>query len=545
MNRHTHAFQVRPPSLVSQQGFAFLLFSYLTVFFLLSLTTTLLVRSSMDLRAAERQVAMSQAFWGAESSVDQAVRTLLAAEPPALEVDACVEDFTTLQLPALQGSTTLCLESEDDSGNLLTRVFLIEATGTSAGNSQTLQSVVEHSIQTMQLDHVVYVLDDLDLISSAVGGIDTVAAPGSLLVQGKGDLANQHQGLLQGGSTPVSLTGSIVEGDVYVNWTEGEGPPPGPIVEGDVYGNWTEGGGSPPGPAPGGGGSPPGGPGGDIESPGGLQGPQDLVTMDAESQVGSVKVLTALVPFPEVEFAPEDADEMPLPPPDEGGDPMDGDGSRATDEVTVLPDITADGSQEHNVCLEPGNYYIEHLDVIHPMAEVCTTGEVTLLVAHLTVTAGELYGQAAGSPAYADLYSPANLRVFILEEAQFGEGIPEEIAGMGEGQEVGDMPPPPAAGFTDALVAAIVVGQDLDLSFSNTTFVGGIMGKALMAYQSVLLYDTSLQGQQFPVPGTSQVSQSWWANLHPVTAPPLSLPGKKQSDSPPVVKGQAPATDLN
>ena len=203
MDRHTHAFQVRPPSLVSQQCFAFLLFSYLITFFLLSLTTTLLVRSSMDLRAAERSVAMNHVFWVEESAADLAYRTLQTSEPPVLVVGACQQNFATVTLQGTTSTARLCLDAEEDAGPELRRTYRIETTGTSQSWSVPVERVemrVELLFHRVQFPGVITTMETIFLNSMTINGpvVSTNAEPPVPILH------------LSNGDGPATLNGDIL-----------------------------------------------------------------------------------------------------------------------------------------------------------------------------------------------------------------------------------------------------------------------------------------------------------------------------------------------
>ena len=64
-----------------ERGAVVLLSTYLVSFTLLVLTTAMFVRSSNEMRMAERSAELSQAFWGAEAALDKAMVDLRTQTP--------------------------------------------------------------------------------------------------------------------------------------------------------------------------------------------------------------------------------------------------------------------------------------------------------------------------------------------------------------------------------------------------------------------------------------------------------------------------------
>ena len=207
------------------RGFAILLYSYLVVFFLCAFVTTILTRSALDLRYAERSIGVNQAFWAAEGVLEDSINYLRDAQLPTLAVGQCTSastPFRSVTLASATGRADLCLVTAPSySGSTQTISYQLRATGTSGGTTQVVQAMLSYSAQTTQFLHVAYGTQ-ISLSDASTGGLNSSVQP--VLFSN----TTSHGDLATPGNTPylhadgtlgpriVMINSSRVMGDVYI-----------------------------------------------------------------------------------------------------------------------------------------------------------------------------------------------------------------------------------------------------------------------------------------------------------------------------------------
>ena len=436
-SKTTQAAQ-RRSVLGTERGAAVLLTSYLVSFTILVLTTALFVRSSNEMRMAERSAGMAQAFWGAEAAMDAAVADLKTESPPVLALTQCTDAQTT----GISGATyRLCLEATDTNNG--TNRYRIEATGTGNGSTETLASVVETGPSAITFDHAAYVRHVIGFYSGETASLDTDHVKMIVKIGFNGDLATAGETIHM-----VNLAGNLVARQPGI-WLSANS-----TVNGNAY----------VGPDAG--------------------DPADAVHIDSSSQLnGTVKTLKDVKPLPPVTI-PSNAKDL--------GDitlfrRADGSG---TERLCLAPGtyvarnllIGAELVPPHPADICGGGPCPDQVSyVLHGSPELCTTGPVDLYVKdRVLMVRGSVYGQPQGSAPFDAQYSSKNLRIFA--EGHNGKIVVNSAPDSFVAGPVGAFTWP-----SPTMVTAALYAPDRQLGIGpNSVWAGGAIVRSVHEYASGL-----------------------------------------------------------
>ena len=175
-----------------QRGVVALLSTYIVSFTLLVLTTAMFVRSTNEMRMAERSVEMHQAFWLAEAGLDKGLYEILWNQPTSLTPgNPCTTD-RTVKLSAVQETTyQICLRA-------LPARYEILSDGTHDNTTQRTELVtaeVERQKPQVEFVHTIYTTDGMEIEAGNVQGSLATSATGKKVIK---------------------ILGSSITGDIYV-----------------------------------------------------------------------------------------------------------------------------------------------------------------------------------------------------------------------------------------------------------------------------------------------------------------------------------------
>jgi len=164
----------------SQRGVVFLFTSYLVSFTLLVLVTAMFVRSTNELRMAERSAQTQQAFWLSEASLDRGLREVLLQEPTYLVVPASTMWVGTggpMGPASCNPWKGLSLSSDQQTSYQICRTgqtsYEINADGTKQGTTQRtelLTGEVERVTPQIEFKHTIYAASPIVVNYSFVDG---------------------------------------------------------------------------------------------------------------------------------------------------------------------------------------------------------------------------------------------------------------------------------------------------------------------------------------------------------------------------------------
>ena len=434
------------------QGFAILLYSYLVVFFLFIFTSTILTRSMVELQYAQRSLGLNQAFWQAESALEQAV-TQMRVWPDITGPQGIVNCGAGWYVPSGQAPTSqyqLCLDAVVTSTNAqqVSR-YQIQATGTSLGVSRTVTATVLYTANTIIFDRTLY-SNIVGLNKVGMGGMDTrVSRVPNPVPSDSGDVASVR-------TTPLDCSTGTCPGFCSAQ------PSCLPIT---LSNNTVVNGSA-------------------LVGPGLTQPETDaLIAVSANSSVISKGNLASVPVWPVVTVP-----------------------TGTTDLASILPH-DATGLVTVSSAVIPAGVYTVSQTLKLQDVEICTNGPVEIYMSPGQAVGvwhgAKFYGQPAGTTSCTMAISPQDLRLFYtgtgsqqIRHVQSNDG-PESVL-------LGAILYAPNAYFNLQTLL-------LNIKIVGAAILGQSFGLAPAAGSANLLYDVALQTQRFRV-GPAAIQVLAWAS---------------------------------